>query len=125
MKTPLNYSPAQFPRILNLLLIFAFSLFRFSAFGQGGLTPPGAPAPTMKTLDQIEARTLISAVPFTIDASGSYYLTNNVSVTTGDAITIAASGVVLDLNGFTITSTAASANGTAILINSGLHDITI
>jgi hypothetical protein len=40
---------------------------------QGSLTPPpGAPAPTMKTLDQIEARTPISSAPFTISAPGSY-----------------------------------------------------
>ena len=43
----------------------------------------------------------------------------------GNAITIAANGVTLDLNGFTISSTAASAAGMAILLNSGLSDITI
>jgi hypothetical protein len=37
---------------------------------QGSLTPPGAPAPTMKTLAQIEPRTPISSAPFTITVSG-------------------------------------------------------
>ena len=32
-----------------------------SIFAQGPLTPPAAPAPTMKTLDQVEARTIINA----------------------------------------------------------------
>jgi hypothetical protein len=31
-----------------------------AAFAQGSLTPPAAPTPTMKTLDQIERRTPIS-----------------------------------------------------------------
>src|SRR5438094_2967891 len=55
-------------------------------FAQGSLTPPGAPAPTMKSLDQIEARTAISSAPFTINQPGSYYLTKNLNVTNGDAI---------------------------------------
>jgi len=75
---------------------------------QGPLTPPGAPAPTMKTLDQVEARTPVSAAPLTITASGSYYLTGNLTVATGNAITIASDNVTLDLNGFTISSTAPS-----------------
>src|SRR5260370_6407387 len=83
-------------------------------FAQGNLAPPGAPAPTMKSLDQIEARTPISSAPFTISAPGSYYLTKDLSVTTGNGITISADNVTLDLNGFTISSTAASATGTAI-----------
>jgi hypothetical protein len=87
-----------------------------TCFGQGALTPPGAPAPAMKTLDQIEPRAPISAAPCTIANAGSYYLTTNVSVTGGDALTIAANDVTLDLNGFTISSTAASATGTGVLL---------
>jgi hypothetical protein len=95
------------------------------SFAQGTLTPPGAPAPTMKSLDQIEARTPISSLPFTISSAGSYYLTKNLSVTTGNALTINASQVTVDLNGFTISSTASSANGTGIALASGLADIAI
>ena len=85
----------------------------------------GAPAPTMKSLDQIEASTPISSVPFTISNSGTYYLTKNLNVTVGDALTIAANQVTLDLNGFTISSTAPSATGYGILLNSGIRNITI
>src|SRR5258705_13544827 len=34
-----------------------------STFAQGSLTPPGAPAPTMKTLDEVEPRTNLQATP--------------------------------------------------------------
>jgi len=74
-----------------------------SAFAQGALTPPGAPAPTMKTLAQIEPRTPLSA-PFTITQPGSYYLTTNIFVASGNAITINTNDVTLDLNGFVVTA---------------------
>ena len=98
-----------------------------TAFAQGSLAPPGAPAPTMKTLAQIEPRSPISSAPFTITVPGSYYLTTNVTTTTSIAIVIATSGVTLDLNGFIISSTVANAaiGGTAILLGSGLSDISI
>ena len=97
-----------------------------TAHAQGSLTPPGAPAPTMKTLDQLEPRTPISAAPFTISQPGSYYLTGNLTITSGDAITIATNSVTLDLNGFTISSTAASAAGCGILLSgSNPRDLTI
>ena len=111
--------------------IFALLLstlsYQLSTFAQGPLTPPGAPAPTMKTLDQIEARTAISSAPFTITQPGSYYLTTNLNVTSGDAITINTNQVTLDLNGFTISSTTASASGYAIqlAVPGGNSDITI
>lgn len=95
------------------------------AFAQGPLTPPGAPAPMMKTLDQIEPRALIVSAPFTITAPGSYFLGSNLTVSAGNAITIAASGVTLDLNGFTIQSTASPAGGTGILIGSGQRNLAI
>jgi hypothetical protein len=89
------------------------------------LTPPGAPAPTMKTLQQVEPRTPISSAPFTISQPGSYYLTTNLTVSSGSAITIATSGVTLDLNGYTIRSTANPANAAAIWIENGLRNLVI
>ncbi len=114
-------------------LIVGLSILHLpGAFGQGALTPPpGVPAPTMKTLAQVEARTPIDptqpgfALPYTIGTSGSYYLTKNLAVTSGNAIVISASNVTLDLNGFTISSSASPAGGTAIAPGPSLTDITI
>jgi len=72
-------------------------------FAQGSLTPPGAPAPTMKSLDQVEPRTPISSVPFTIASPGSYYVTTNLTGASGlSGITISNNNVTLDLNGFAL-----------------------
>ena len=111
--------------------VFAFLIFNFafSTFGQGALTPPGAPAPTMRTLDQLDAklekRTPITSAPFTITQSGSYYLTTNLTTAT-NGIIIVTNGVTLDLNGFTISSSAGAPNGyAAILFASPVSDVSI
>jgi hypothetical protein len=70
-----------------------------------------------RTPDQIEPRTPISSVPFTISAAGSYYLTKNLAVASGDAITITADNVTVDLNGFTLSSTQTTPAGTGILLS--------
>src|SRR6266568_6580756 len=111
-----------FKRAAFALLLSTINCQLSTTLAQGSLTPPGAPAPTMKTLDQIEARTPISSAPFTITDSGSYYLTTNVTVSSGDAITIAADNVTLDLNGFTISSTRPTAlTDSAILLGSVMN----
>lgn len=110
----------------TLALIIVASGFSETSYAQGSLTPPsGVPAPLMKTLDQIEARTPIPPSPstpaagphFTITQPGSYYLTGNVTVSGGDAISIQSGGVTLDLNGFSLRSTTLTPSGSAILIN--------
>ena len=98
------------------------------AHAQGALTPPGAPAPTMKSLDQIEARTPISSAPFIITQPGSYYLTTNLTISGSGSggpqsliyvISVSANNVTLDLNGFTLTSTEiTSAHSVGIKLNS-------
>ena len=85
------------------------------------LTPPGAPADgVFKTLDQVEARVPVNAQntpgdadsAFRISSPGSYFLTSNLYIASlgagKSAIEIAASGVTLDLNGFTVDGAGAT-----------------
>jgi len=104
-------------------LVLVLFLLAPSAFPQGSLTPPGAPAPTMKTLDQVEPRTPIDATHtpgdadslFKITQPGSYYLTANITgVNAKYGIEIAASGVTVDLNGFDLVGVAGSLDGVAV-----------
>jgi parallel beta-helix repeat protein len=90
-------------RALPLVAAFAIA----SGVLAGPLTPPGAPAPTMKTIQEAEPRTPISQadIPLTITKAGSYYLTENLfPANLGDqfVIEVAADDVTLDLRGFTI-----------------------
>jgi hypothetical protein len=119
--------------LIPTLLISTFMQLPI-AFGQGSLTPPGAPAPGMKSLDQIETRSPVDATHtpgsgtnlFVINQPGSYYLTGNVAVASGNGIAITTNGVTLDLNGFTISSTSATAANGILLQNGGnVQDISI
>jgi len=101
---------------LLLIAFVATFIIHTSAFAQGALTPPGAPAPTMKSLDQVEARTPLVAGQagvsvaadgaITITQPGSYYLTQNLTITdTADGINVGSNSATIDLNGFIISGT--------------------
>ena len=134
-----------------LLILLCTTATAQVGFAQGSLTPPGAPAPTMKTLDQLDAkldqakasvgstatkveqldaklekRTPISSLPYTISEPGSYYLTGNLqfSAATGNAITVSASDVTLDLMGFTLSSTA-EVTGDGIQLAPGVRNVAV
>ena len=91
------------------VLLFASAM---PLLAQGPLTPPGPPSPTMKTLDQVEARIPFDAArtpgdataTFRITAPGSYYLTGNMTGESGKVgIFVDANHVTIDLNGYTMT----------------------
>jgi len=110
--------PIKIIRSLRLLCTVVAAALPLSAFSQGSLNPPGAPAPTMKTLDQVEPRIDLQKRPasavtttnadyhFIITQPGSYYLSANLAVTKTNGIQINAEGVTLDLNGFQISRVA-------------------
>ncbi|MHC4976260.1 MAG: hypothetical protein ACYTF7_06600 [Planctomycetota bacterium] len=81
-------------RSIVLAVALAITLMTGLASLGGPLTPPGAPAPTHKTLTEVEPRTAINATntpagvfgTYHITSPGSYYLTENsppISISTG------------------------------------------
>jgi parallel beta-helix repeat protein len=86
----------------------------------GSLTPPGAPAPTMKTLDQVEPRIPLGPLTtpgdadsvYKITTPGSYYLTGNLFGSSGKSgIEIATGNVTVDLGGFLVSGGTGSLDG--------------
>ena len=93
-------------------------------FAQGPLTPPGAPAAMMKTLDQVEPRIPITNLPYAVTNSGSYYLAKSLTGVIGqNGISISGvNGVSIDLMGFTLFGAPGSASGISV---SSSHEVTI
>ena len=93
---------------LGAALAAAIALFAPSTHAGPLTPPPGPPAPTLRTLAQVEPRTDVNSLPSTpsaqhaIGTPGSYYLTGNITNASTTAISVQTSGVVIDLNGFTI-----------------------
>jgi parallel beta-helix repeat protein len=91
----------------------------------GPLDPPVGPiAPSFKTILEAEPRTAINATNtpasttalFRISQPGSYYLTGNITGVSGkNGIEILASGVNIDLMGFSVTGVAGALDGIATI----------
>lgn len=135
MKTPLRFR-------LWALALLATAVTDHLALAQGTLTPPSAPVPTMKSLDQIDThvdtaaaakRIPINAVTtpgnsastYVITQPGSYYLTGNLNGELGkDGIDINADNVTVDLNGFAVIGALISnfgiySNGNNVALRNG------
>ena len=97
---------------LSFLLLTSVSI-------AGNLEPPGSPAPTMKTLDEVEPRIPISSLPYIIENSGSYYLTIDLT-STSDGITVNANNVTINLMGYSIIGPGSGLNN-GILLNDSFN----
>jgi parallel beta-helix repeat protein len=108
---PIKIKTTNTHYFLAAMLLASLGALNQTVHAQGSLTPSGAPAPMMKTLDQVEPRTAITNLPFTITEPGSYYLVGNLA-SSGDGVVIQTNDVTLDLMGFTLTGSGA---------NNGIH----
>jgi hypothetical protein len=114
---------------LRLKILAVWLATVVSLFGQGSLTPPGAPAPTMKSLEQVASTGIplnATNAPgdanyhFIINQPGSYFLTGNLGVTKANGIRVNVAGVTIDLNGFEI-SRSSGTGGDGINIQAVAH----
>jgi hypothetical protein len=135
MKTPKIIHCFRATKIKIFSAVFFSTCLLYSAAGQGALTPPGAPAAMMKTLDQIEPRTPVntntapgnSFAQFVISKPGSYYLTGNImsaGVTGQQGIEITTNNVTLDLNGFSLLGVT-SVNASGIFITNNCNNMIV
>ena len=91
-------------------LLALASLVAFSLKAGGGNFELYAPAePTKKVLDEVEPRTPILKLPFTISTTGSYYLAGDLSSDT-NGIIVEANNVTIDLAGFRIVGPGSGSN---------------
>jgi hypothetical protein len=94
---------------VSLLALATLAVFSLFAVG-GSLEPSAPPGPTMKTLDEVEPRVPISSLPYTISASGSYYLTGDLT-TDSNSISVEANDVTIDLMGYSLTGSGSAGSG--------------
>ena len=96
----------------SVMIAIMFLAFSVNCLA-GDLEPTAGPGPTMKPLSDIEPRIAInnintpgvSGYTYEITASGSYYLTSNITLSgNGGAISIASDNVTIDLCGYEISN---------------------
>lgn len=101
-----------------LAVFLASALLPPAARGDGTLVPPGIPGSKetmMRTLNEVQPATPISALPYTITNSGAYVVVGNLTGTNGEVgITIQADNVTLDLNGFQLKGVVGALQGISV-----------
>jgi len=120
------------PRVQrNRILLLASVLVAISPAWAGDLDPPGPPAPTMKTLVEVEPRAPLqndfqTLMPVVITQPGSYYLAEDIfAFGAAHGILIQASQVTLDLNGFTVYGNVEVGSNKGILCDIGNAGVVI
>lgn len=104
-------------------VVFLACLGVVAGLRAGDVEPPasalsnGVPVSTMKSLEEIEPRTLITHLPYLITNSGSYYVTGPLTGTSNACgIEIAVGDVIIDLNGYTLTGISNSFDGVRVMV---------
>jgi hypothetical protein len=106
-------------------IAFGIALAARTAAPAGSLEPPGPPEPTMKPLDEVEARIPLSQTTTPGDANsfyrisnpGSYYLIDTTGVFPArHGIVIASDNVTIDLNGYNLRGAPNSTSLTGIQV---------
>ena len=123
--------------VAKFVIAFVTSVSLFlsvrDGFAQGSLTPPGAPTPTMKSLDQVASTGIAlnatntpgdASNHFVINQSGSYFLTGNLDVTKTNGIRVNVANVTIDLNGYQI-ARASGSGGDGITLRPAADGCTV
>jgi parallel beta-helix repeat protein len=80
----------------------------------------------MKTLDQVEPRTIITNLPFNVSTAGSYYIVQSLPNSNGyDGLTINCGDVKIDLNGFALNGNTSDFHNGICVIGGPWDNITI
>ncbi|MFT4536705.1 MAG: hypothetical protein ACJA1A_002373 [Saprospiraceae bacterium] len=108
----------------NALLIYQTDSPVGFYFNQGSPVTPSWKLLSSDPLSDCESRIPISSLPFTITESGSYYLTESIDAGGSNGITISASNVTLDLNGYTLLSDG-SGPLSAVYCNASISNLVI
>ncbi len=130
-------SPQPPAAVAKFAIAFVTSVSLFlsvrDGFAQGSLTPPGAPTPTMKSLDQVASTGIAlnatntpgdASNHFVINQSGSYFLTGNLDVTKTNGIRVNVANVTIDLNGYQI-ARASGSGGDGITLRPAADGCTV
>lgn len=108
----------------NALLIYQTDTPTGFYFNQGSPVIPIWKLLSSDAISDCESRIPISALPFDIIESGSYYLTQTIDAGGSNGITITASNVTLDLNGYTLLSDG-SGTSSAVFCNASITNLVI
>ena len=107
----------------NTLVAFVLFLPVLTGTAANYTDPPGEPgseAARMPALNEVEPRTLIRAIPFTITEPGNYAIVENLHGSAGsNGIVVSCSDVSIDLNGFALIGENSSLAGIYV---SGSYD---
>jgi hypothetical protein len=108
----------------NALLIYQTDAPSGFYFNQGTPAAPNWKLLSSDPLSDCESRIPINTLPFEITESGSYYLTQTIDAGGSNGITITASNVTIDLNGYTLISDG-SGTASAIFCNASIFNLII